>query len=364
MNMKPVLSLFLLAGPFLVACEILGDGSSAGEGELKISFDSSLTEDTRASMEIPDTNDFLLHVEDADGKVIYDGPYGEAPDAVMVKAGSYNVRALSAEFSKPVFSAPQFGDEQCVVVESDNSAHVRLMCSQMNSGIRLKVDSGFLTSCPGASLVLKSKEGSLPYSYSEKRIAYFLPGNVSLVMSEGGTDKSLMTRWLEPGEILTLGVKVSSGQAGSSSETSGRKDISVSVDTSRVWVEDIYVIGEGTKKGESSENAMGITQAMASVGENDVWICGYVVGGDLSLSSASFDEPFSSRTNILLGPKQVTTSRSSCLAVQLPTGSVRDNLNLVDNPGLLGSRIRMKGDVVASYYGLVGVKNVSDYVVE
>ena len=350
--------------PLLAACDMLGEGGPGKDGELMISFDSALSDDTRTSVEIPDTNDFLLHVEDADGKVIYDGSYGKAPEKVMVKSGSYNVRALSASFTKPAFSAPQFGDEQCVLVEDGASVSVRLMCTQMNSGMRLKVDSGFLTSCPGASLVLKSKEGSLPYSYSEKRIAYFLPGNVSLVLSEGGTDKTLMTRWLEPGEILTLGVKVSSGQAGSSSETSGRKDISVSVDTSRVWVEDIYVIGEGTKKGESSENAMGITQAIASVGENDVWICGYVVGGDLSLSSASFDEPFSSRTNILLGPKQVTTSRSSCLAVQLPNGSVRDNLNLVDNPGLLGSRIRLKGDVVASYYGLVGVKNVSDYVVE
>ena len=60
----------------------------------------------------------------------------------------------------------------------------------------------------------------------------------------------------------------------------------------------------------------------------------------------------------------MTTSRSSCLAVQLSSGSVRDNLNLVDNPEILGRRVALKGDVVASYYGLVGIKNVVDYVVE
>lgn len=362
--MKPVLILSLFAWPVLAACEMLGDSSSGGDGELRVSFDDVLTEDTRTSAEIPDTNDFLLHIEDADGKVVYDGSYGEAPEALLVKAGSYSVRALSAKFAKPSFSSPVFGDEQCVVVKSDNSALVRLLCSQMNSGMRLKVAPGFLTSYPEAVLVLKSSDGSLMYSYSEKRIAYFNPGNVSLVLSEEGADKTLVTRWLEPGEILTLGVNVSAVQDGASADVERRKEISISVDTSRVWVEDTYVLGEGGKDGGSSDSAMGITQTMASVGENDVWVYGYVVGGDLSSSSASFEEPFSSRTNILLGPKQVTANRTSCLAVQLPTGTVRDNLNLVDNPHLLGSRIALKGDVVASYYGLVGIKNVTDYVVE
>lgn len=363
--MKPVLILSLLAWPVLAACEMLGDGSSGGDGELRVAFDNAMTEDTRTTMEIPDTNDFLLHIEDADGKVVYDGSYGEAPEAILVKAGSYSVRALSGKFAKPSFSSPLFGDEQCVVVKSDNSALVRLLCSQMNSGMRLKVAPDFLTSYPEAALVLKSSDGSLMYSYSEKRIAYFNPGNVSLVLSDGGADQTLMTRWLEPGEILTLGVNVSAAQDGSSSaDVERRKEISISVDTSRVWVEDTYVLGEGGKDGGSSDAAMGITQAMASVGENDVWVYGYVAGGDLSSSSASFEEPFSSRTNILIGPKSSTSVRSSCIAVQLPTGTVRDNLNLVDNPHLLGCRIALKGDVVASYYGLVGIKNVTDYVVE
>lgn len=355
---------FLSALPLFVACDMLGDGSAGKEGELRISFDDTLSDETRSAMEIPDTNEFLLHVEDADGNVVYDGSYGKAPESVLVKSGSYAVRALSKEFSRPAFSSPQFGDEQCVVVGPDESVSVRLLCSQINSGMRLRVSSGFLVAYPGASLVLKSSEGSLMYSYSEKRIAYFLPGNVSLVLSEGGTDRNLMTRWLEPGEILSLGVDVADSQSGSSDSGMSVKDITVSVDTARRWVEDIFVIGEGGAKGESSDNAMGITQAMSSVGENDVWICGYVVGGDLTSASASFEEPFSSRTNILLGPKASVSNRSSCIAVQLQAGTVRDNLNIVDNPGLLGRRVILKGDVVSSYYGLVGIKNVTDYVLE
>lgn len=358
MNMRKIAAICALL-PFMTACEMLGDGASGKKGELAISFDGGQIEDTRAAAEIPDTNDFLLYVADSDGNVIYEGYYGDAPESMMLKSGSYNVRALSGEFSKPAFSSPQYGDEQCVVVNSGETVSVKLFCSQVNSGVRLKTSPDFLTSYHGASLVLKSSEGSLLYSYSEKRIAYFKPGNVSLALSQGGNDNTLMTRWLEPGEILSLGVGVASGTNGS-----GHKEISIAIDTARVWIEDDLVIGGQNVGGSSAEDAMGITQAMASIGKEGVWVRGYIVGGDLTSTSGSFEEPFKYRTNIILGPKSSTVNRSSCLAVQLQSGSARDNLNLVDNPGLKGRRVCLKCDITSSYFGLVGLKNVTDYVLE
>jgi hypothetical protein len=97
------------------------------------------------------------------------------------------------------------------------------------------------------------------------------------------------------------------------------------------------------------------------VGDKDVWVCGYIVGGDLTSASASFDEPFTSRTNILLGPKSSTVDKDACLSVQLPSGGLRDVLNLVDNPGLLGTKVYLKGDIVEAYYGIPGIKNISEY---
>ena len=47
--------------------------------------------------------------------------------------------------------------------------------------------------------------------------------------------------------------------------------------------------------------------------------------------------------------------------MSLPVGDVRDGLNLVDNPGLLGKRVFLKGNIVASYFGLVGIKDVTEY---
>lgn len=351
---RKILFLFAI---LLVSCDMFGPvASSDDEGQLRISFESSFGSVSRSSGEIPDTSDFILTVRDADGKVIYDGLYGDSPESIMVKSGSYTVSVISEKFEKPAFSSPQFGDEQCVVVPSGGVADVKLTCRQMNCGVRLDVDSGFLTACPDGVLFLKSPKGKLMYGYSEKRIAYFHPGSVSLILNSGGKDETLLTRNLEASQILVLGVSVAA-QAG----TSASERITVAVDTTRVWLTDSYVIGGGDGKGDGYSDALTVSQAMSAVGEEDVWVSGYVVGGDLTSSSASFEEPFSSRTCLLLGPRSSTKERSSCISVQLPAGEVREALNLVDNPELLGRKVVIRGDIVDSYYGLTGLKNCTEY---
>ena len=341
-----------------VSCRMLGMPETADEkGELRISFsDSSVT---KVVGEIPHTSDFLLTVSSADGTCIYDGPYGDSPESMMVDAGSYTIYVRSSDFKKPAFSAPQFGDEQCVVVAPGDVADVKLTCVQMNSGIRLHIDESFLKNRPDAVLFLKSKEGKLMYGYSEKRIAYFLPGDVSLLMSRNGADNVLFTRSLEARTVLEIDISAAGGGSGDAPQ----ENIRVAVDTSRTWTSESYVIGgDGTSgKGNSISDAFTVSQAMASAGEEDVWVSGYIVGGDLSSSSARFTPPFSSRTNLVLGPRSSTSSRTSCLSVSLPSGYIRDELNLVDNPSVLGRKVCLKGDLVESYYGMPGLKNVADF---
>ncbi len=340
-----------------VSCQMLGTPEEVSEkGELRISFSDGCL--TRVAEEIPDTSDFLLTVSGPDGEVLYDGVYGDSPESIMVDAGSYTIYVRSCDFSRPAFATPQYGDEQCVVVPSGGVAVVRLTCVQMNAGVRLKIDESFLVHCPEAVLFLKSAAGKLMYGYSEKRIAYFPPGNVSLMMSENGADRVLFTRELQPRTVLEVDVSASGGDGQPSGES-----IKVAVDTSRVWNTDSFVIGGGgsSGRGGSISDAFTVSQAIASVGEEEVWVSGYIVGGDLTSSSASFDPPFSSRTNIVLGPRSSTSSRSSCLSVSLPSGEIRDALNLVDNPSLLGRKVCLKGDIVESYYGIPGLKNLSDF---
>ena len=353
MKWKVFLLLVCLAG-----CE-MSESRSDGTGELRIAFSSLSDEFTRASSEYPDTSNYLLTIEDSKGRVVYDGQFGDCPESLSVPSGNYTIRAVSCKFDKPAFSAPQYGDEQCVMVPDDAVVDVRLVCRQTNSGVRLRIAKDFLTQCPDGVLYLKSDAGKLMYGYSEKRIAYFLPGRISLVLAMNGNDEVLMTRTLLAQEVLSLGVSVASAENSGSLQPSGR--ISIDVDTLRYWISDDYVIGGSSHAGEGPDAAMTVFQAQASAGVKDVWVCGYIVGGDLTSSSASFDEPFSSRTNILLGPKSSTSDKSACLSVQLPSGSLRDVLNLVDNPYLLGRKVYLKGDVVDAYYGIPGIKNVSEY---
>lgn len=354
--MKRILSFLTVV--LCVSCEMFGPGSGSGaEGELRIAFASGNDVLSKSGESVPDTSDFILKVSDADGKVIYYGSYGDSPESIMVKSGSYIVKAVSGNFDKPAFSSPQFGDEQCVVVPSGGVADVRLLCRQINCGVRLDVDSGFLTAFPDGVLFLKSSQGKLMYSYSEKRTAYFSPGNVSLLLNSGGKDKVLMTRNMEAQQILVLRVSVAA-----SSEMAETERISIAVDTSRIWLSDSFVIGDDGGKGSGSKDALTVSQAMSAVGEEDVWVSGYIVGGDLTSSSASFETPFSSRTCLLLGPRSSTHERASCISVQLPAGDVREALNLADNPDLLGKKVSVRGDIVSSYYGLIGLKNCTEYV--
>lgn len=349
-----ILQLFML----FTACGLLDEGDEMGQ--LRLSFNEQERTLTRASESIPDTSDFLLTITDASGKIVYNGAFGSCPESLEVTAGAYVIKVLSNEFSKPAFSAPQYGDEICVVVPSGGVADVKLTCSQINAGVLLNVDQSFLSGCPDGSLLLKSSQGKLLYSYSEKRIAYFHPGQVSLILSQGGKDEVLLTRDLQPRQILVLGVSVAQNTSNTSFQGIG--GVSVAIDTSKFWLDENYVIGGTYDKGASSADAMTVAAAISSGPKDDVWVSGYIVGGDLTSAAASFAGPFKSRTNILLGPKSSTKDRNACIAVQLPAGSVRDALNLVDNSSLLGKKVCLRGDIVDSYYGLVGLKYVDDYV--
>ncbi len=221
------------------------------------------------------------------------------------------------------------------------------------------MESGFLDEYPDGVLILKSSLGRLVYGYSEKRVAYFRPGEVTLVLNEGKTDKVLTTRKLEAQDVLVLKVCVAS--PGGSGQGGGKSSVSLQIDTLRNWKTDEYVIGGDNSGGSGANDAMTVSEALSSIGEEEVWVCGYIVGGDLSSSSASFQKPFDSRTNLLLGPRSSTSDKESCLSVQLPSGDLRDALNLVDNPELLGRKICLKGNIVEAYYGIPGLKNITEY---
>ncbi|MBR5042890.1 MAG: DUF4493 domain-containing protein [Bacteroidales bacterium] len=350
--MKRILLLLLSAIPFLASCDALMLPFGR-QGILQIRFADGTAPATRAS--IPDTNDFLLTVTDARGNILYDGTYGASKESFSLEEGTYTVSVRSCDFTAPLFNAPQYGDTQVAAVKAGKTTVVTLACVQLNSGIRLRISSAFPDAYPNAVLFLKSTAGKLMYGYKETRIAYFQPGTVNLEMSDGGVESTLFTRMLEPQQIVTIGVNVASD--------AHKSGIEVQVDTTRNWTEENFTIGGGgnTGGGSAPESAYSVPTAKSHVGEEDVWVYGYIVGGDLSSSKCSFSAPFSSRTNLVLASKSSCTDKTSCLSVQLAKGAIRDELNLVDHPELLGRQIYMKGTIVEAYYGIPGLQNITEY---
>lgn len=358
---KTSIQIFLLC--LCCGCNLIDDGRSDGACPGPQSFLSLKFSDTAASAAKSgnlyssiDTNSFILTIKDVAGNILYDGEYSKSPESLAVSPGSYNIKVVSENFSKPAFDKPQWGDEQTVLVSSGKNALVELLCHQMNCGVKMHVAPDFLTEYPASSLFLSSTEGKVMYGYSERRTAYFCPGQISLVMSTGGQDETVLTRSLESGQMLMLNISVPP------SSDSGRF-LSVQVDTTRTFLYEDFNLADGndSEKGTSPESAYTILQARDNVGREDVWVSGYIVGGDLTKSSINFTGPFKSSSNMAIGPRSTTSSRESCMSVELKEGVVRDALNLVSNPSAKGRFVTLKGDIVSAYFGLVGLKNVTEY---
>ena len=304
---------------------------------------------------LPDTNLFLLSIKGLDGETLYEGAYGKRPASLEVPAGTYEVEVLSdGNVQLPAFEMPLYGDRQIVIVENGARSDVRLACRLLNSGIKFSFSESFKERYGGGGLVLKQAGAELPYPFGENRTAWFTPGDVEVgYRIGGGGDTLLFVRLLREGEIHVLTLCASSH--------SSEARISMSLDTSATQINEEITVGENHPgaDGSSPAKAFDIAAAKGHAGDT-CWVWGYIVGGDLTSGGVSFSPPFSKNTNIAIGPRPDTRQRDMCMSVELSKAAVRSALNLVDNPQNLGRKVFLKG-LVTQYYGLAGLKNVSDF---
>ena len=345
------------------SCDLVSS-REGGKGSLSWRFSpSSAVFSTRSSDAVVDTNNFILDIRSVSGEEIYSGPYHSSPETIDVAPGEYVVNARSMDFSAPQFAMPQYGDEQAVIVEAGKKTRCTLVCGLANCGIRRKIGSSFRDTYPDGRIYVESADGSLEYSENEKRIAYFRPGTVSVTLKNSGAERKLYSRDLAKKEVLTLGV--SAPPPGEGGQESGM-EFEIAVDTTMTWIYDSAGTDGPGGGNSASDNAYNVGQALGHIGESGVWVYGYIVGGDLTRAAegVSFKGPFSSRTNIVIASRSVVSSKSSCLSVQLSKESVRGAINLADHPGMLGRMVWLKGDIVEAYYGIPGLKNVTEYALE
>ena len=93
---------------------------------------------------------------------------------------------------------------------------------------------------------------------------------------------------------------------------------------------------------------------------------GYIVGtinGQVYTEGCVFSGTAESKTNLLIADNPDETDYNNCMPVQLPSGTVRDALNLVDNPGNYKKMVTLTGSL-EKYFGVAGLKSVTKYVID
>lgn len=316
--------------------------------ETSFSVMKELAYDTRSvwskGMDDIDTNDFILSVTTEQGAKVYEGKYGSRPEQMRVVPGTYNIKLRSGEFKKPQFEMPVYGDDRAVAIEKDSTARVTLMCRQTNSAIRLRFTDKFKEQFPGKGLILEDSNGRMLYPYDSQDYCYVLPGPVGLMYNNGISDTLLFSKQLPAQQMLTLNLSYAPGSKSAL--------LKIEKDTVRIWKSENFNVGLKIPTG-----AVTIDQAKEMIGEKSVMVFGFVLGGDVTENTIRVRRPFSSRTHLLIAPLMSERNRYNMFAVELPSGDIREALNLVDNRDILGSAIVVTGNIVESYFGYPGIKS-------
>ena len=297
-----------------------------------------------------DTNNFILSIYSQYGTKIYDGKYGLRPTDIVVVPGAYDVKIYSTKLKAPAFDTPVYGDEQTVVVKANSSVSVVLQCRQVNSAVRISFTDQFKKQYPGNGVLLKDENGEIEYQYSDYRFCYLTPGKFELFYKNSTEDTLLFTREIPASQMLSLNLSYAPHNKSAA--------LNISLDTSRLWKVENFNAGLKIPTG-----AVTIDQAKQMIGEKNVMVFGFILGGDVTENTIRVKPPFSSRTNLIIATSMKERNRYNMFAVELPSGEVRDGLNLVSNRELLGSAVVIIGNIVESYYGYPGIKSTKSYAV-
>jgi hypothetical protein len=117
-----------------------------------------------------------------------------------------------------------------------------------------------------------------------------------------------------------------------------------------------------------------LTVAQAIVNQNSEikWVKGYIVGGiiDDNNATSTIDGPedviFGANvrnTAVLIADSKTETDYTKCVVVNLPSGAIRNAVNLKSNPSNLGKSLNVQG-TLRVYFGQPGVRDLTNYILE
>ena len=131
--------------------------------------------------------------------------------------------------------------------------------------------------------------------------------------------------------------------------------------------DDYVYVGDGSRENpytvEDLKHMAVPENTNATEGQQKVWVKGYIVGSLNSSGSTILEGDAIVASNLGLGATAEETNGAATIPVQLPTGSIRDALNVKDTPNNVGKELLVYGCLV-KYMSKTGVKNVEDYVLD
>jgi len=175
-----------------------------GEGFLRLNFSSN----NATKSEILNTDNFWLKIVSSEDELVYSGRFGDRPEQIRVRAGSYTVRAVSDTMPMPAFDKPVYGDSKSVTVQNEEVSQVHLECRMVNCGLKLTYSDNFIERYQNCAPALQSASGNLEYPYSKSGLetAYFDSGKVYFTLD----GEYLFSKDLVAGEIRHIQVDATS----------------------------------------------------------------------------------------------------------------------------------------------------------
>lgn len=127
------------------------------------------------------------------------------------------------------------------------------------------------------------------------------------------------------------------------------------------------VIGQGTP--EVPLTVYQVSIGTLPEGMSKAWVSGYIVGSVnsdvaafINNQTVEWEGPFSKKSNILLAPNDTCRDLSKVIAVGFTYGyDSRSQLNLADNPNMLGKLVSIYGTTNVKYFGQYGMKDATFY---
>lgn len=196
--MKKLHSIFLLCVLFLW-CSCSEEGNVAEVGYLQLGLDKDITVLTKADISISD-EPLSVEIKNAQGQVVkkYDNFYAEVSNSrVALPSGIYTVQAFSKKNIKEVgFSQAYYASPvTTVTIQTSEVQTLKLVCTLANVKVSVEYTETIKKFFKKHQATISNEYGSVLFSETEKRAAYFTPNQLSVKLDlVNNTDQTFMVK--------------------------------------------------------------------------------------------------------------------------------------------------------------------------